>query len=144
MQLINFVETNTGRSVVFAKNILCVIYNICDESEAGSQKPEVRSQKSEVSDDEVIDNQIKSAESNALDNITLTPNPTTGELRIENGELRINNVEIYDIYGRNVSQISYLKSHISYLINISHLPAEIYFVKINTETNEIVKTIVKQ
>jgi len=45
--------------------------------------------------------------------ITVYPNPTTGELRIENGEWRtaapvgassaklINNVEIYDVYGRN-------------------------------------------
>ena len=34
--------------------------------------------------------------------ILLYPNPTTGELRIENGELKIKNVEIYDISGKNI------------------------------------------
>ena len=32
--------------------------------------------------------------------VTVYPNPTTGQLTIENGELRMENVEIYDIMGR--------------------------------------------
>ena len=83
--------------------------------------------------------------------ITVYPNPTTGELTIDNGELTINNVEIFDIYGKK-HQISNLKSQVSNLtphqisnpqINIAHLPAGIYFVKITTETGTITQKVVK-
>jgi predicted phosphodiesterase len=77
-----------------------------------------------------------------LDKISIYPNPTTGELRMENGEWRITNVEIYDIYGKNVSN---LISHISnQKINISYLNSGIYFVMIDTEQGRIIKKIVKQ
>jgi hypothetical protein len=70
-------------------------------------------------------------------NLFVYPNPTTGELRIENGELRIGNVEIYDVYGRKVSN---LISHISnQKIDISHLESGIYFLKINETKVKIVK-----
>jgi hypothetical protein len=90
----------------------------------------------------LIGNIVLEIPENTVSDIAIYPNPTTGELRMENGELRINNVEIYDIYGRNVSQFSILHSPFS--INISHLASGIYFIKIITETNEIVKKIVKQ
>jgi len=77
-------------------------------------------------------------------NILVYPNPTTGELTINNEQLIINNIEIFDIYGRKLSHISYPKSHISNLIDISDLAPGIYFVKIKTEINEIVKKVVKQ
>jgi len=69
------------------------------------------------------------------------PNPTTGELKIENGELKIESIEIFDIYGKNIFnfQLSIFNS-----INISHLPAGVYFVKITTETGTITQKIVKQ
>ena len=50
-----------------------------------------------------------------------TPNPTTGELKIENGELKIENVEVFDVYGRK------LKSHHLITSSTSHIyiPASI-------------------
>ena len=77
--------------------------------------------------------------------IRVTPNPTTGVLNliqepINNEQLTINNVEIFDIYGRKVisdmrlsdmRQSEIGKSEIK--INIAHLPAGLYFVKITTE-----------
>ena len=75
--------------------------------------------------------------------ISIFPNPTTGELRIENGELRIRSVEVFDVYGRKLqSKIVNLKSEI--VLDISHLNSGIYFVKISTEQGEIVKKIIKQ
>jgi len=75
-------------------------------------------------------------------NIKVYPNPSTGELSIENYELRIKNIEILDVSGRKLlSHISQLTPQIS--INISHLQAGIYFVKIITEQGEIVKKVVK-
>ena len=81
---------------------------------------------------------------NTVSDIAIYPNPTTGELTINNEQLIINNIEIFDIYGRKLSHISYPKSHISNLIDISDLAPGIYFVKIKTEINEIVKKVVKQ
>ena len=96
------------------------------------------------------------------------PNPTTGVLNIiqetiNNEQLTINNVEIFDIYGRKaisdmrLSDMRYPTSEIGkseigqseigtseIKINIAHLPAGLYFVKISTETGEVVKKIIKQ
>jgi len=64
------------------------------------------------------------------------PNPTTGQLTIDNGQWTINNVEIYDIYGRK--QLSIVNCQLSInVINISHLPAGIYFVRIYKDNNTI-------
>jgi len=89
--------------------------------------------------------------------LSVWPNPTMGELRITNRshvsgklseanyELRIENVEVFDIYGRkqNVEFHSYgltlLRSY-----GLSNLQSGIYFVKIITNAGEIVKKVVKQ
>jgi len=83
--------------------------------------------------------------------IQIFPNPTTGELRIETSDMRyeISEIEIYDMIGRKLisnlkSQISSLKSQISnQTIDISHLSAGIYFLKIQTEKGTIIKKIIK-
>jgi len=67
---------------------------------------------------------------------TVYPNPTTGQLTIDNGQWKINNVEIFDIFGKK--QLSIVNCQLSInVINISHLPAGIYFVRINKENNTI-------
>ena len=77
----------------------------------------------------------------------LYPNPTTGELTINNEQLTINSIEVFDIYGKKtISDIRYPMSEIGkseVKINIGHLPAGIYFVKISTQTGEEVKKVVK-
>jgi hypothetical protein len=73
------------------------------------------------------------------------PNPTTGELRITNYKLRITNVEIFDIYGKKLKAKSRKqKEKNEIVIDISELPAGIYFVKIDTDVGEVIKKIVKQ
>jgi len=79
--------------------------------------------------------------------ITIFPNPTTGVLNFQGiaGQARndIQSVEIFDVYSRNVlSHTAHRTPHTS--INIAHLPAGIYFVRITTEKGEVVKKIVKQ
>jgi len=68
------------------------------------------------------------------------PNPTKDELRIENGELKINNVEIYDIYGKK--QFSTFNFQFS-TINVSHFPTGIYFIKIETDKGIVTKKFIK-
>jgi hypothetical protein len=66
------------------------------------------------------------------------PNPTTGELRITNYELRIENVEIFDVYGRKISS-HHLTPASSDHIDISHLPAGVYFVRVDGVIAKVVK-----
>jgi hypothetical protein len=74
--------------------------------------------------------------------LSLYPNPTDGQLTIDNGELTIENVEIFDVLGR----LCHVETRhaTSLQLDISHLPSGIYFVKIKTETGIITKKIVKQ
>jgi hypothetical protein len=66
--------------------------------------------------------------------LNIYPNPANEELHIEICDTRY---EIYDVYGRNVSN---LKSQISnQKIDISYLPAGVYFIKIENTTYKFVK-----
>jgi hypothetical protein len=80
--------------------------------------------------------------------LTIYPNPTMGELTIDMGDIgcEIMRYEICDIYGRSLSynQVSNLKSQNLKSINISHLPAGIYFLKVHTDKGMIVSKIVKE
>ena len=74
--------------------------------------------------------------------LSIYPNPTTGELTITNYELRIENVAIFDVYGRNVlPHTAYRIPHT--VIDISELQAGIYFVRITTEKEIVMKKIIK-
>ena len=67
----------------------------------------------------------------------------SGELIIENGELTIKNIEIFDVMGKSVH--SSLPVNLStIIIDISHLSLGAYFVKVITDQGKIVKKIVKQ
>jgi len=74
--------------------------------------------------------------------LRIYPNPTTGELTIDNGQLTINNVEIFDIYGRKQLSIVHCQLSIKKM-DISNLFSGIYFVKITTENEIIMKKVVK-
>ena len=78
------------------------------------------------------------------ENITIYPNPTTGELEIRNYESEIKSIEVFDVYGRKVSSHHLIPSSSNHLINISHLTSGIYFVKVTTEQGEVVKKVIKQ
>jgi len=80
---------------------------------------------------------------NPLSNITLYPNPTTGELQVTSYELQVTGIEVFDIYGRNhTPHTSYLTPHTS--LDISHLSAGVYFVKIYTDKGMVVSKVVKE
>jgi len=94
--------------------------------------------------------------------IVVYPNPTTGELRIKNYELRDINTEIFDVYGRKVG--TKFPSNVlegwtrsgrggkegkqpqtdGVVLDISHFPAGIYFLKIETGQQIIMKKVIKK
>jgi len=92
---------------------------------------------------------IEQVTTSGLNKISIYPNPTKGELRIENGEWRIMNIQIFDIIGNKVLSpipsphwrgVSEGRGE----VDISHLPAGIYFVQITTEKGIVTKKVVKR
>ena len=82
-----------------------------------------------------------------LSGIEIYPNPTSGEVIIESGKLKIKSMEIFDVYGRNIGINTLVRpenSRSENVINISHLSAGVYFVKLYTELGEVMKKIVKE
>ena len=80
-----------------------------------------------------------------LEGVRVFPNPTTGELRITNYELRIKDVEVFDVYGRKqkAERRKGEKENGKVVMDISELHSGIYFVKITTEKGAVTKKIVK-
>jgi len=77
---------------------------------------------------------------NEHSNLFIYPNPTNEELRITNYELRMGDVEIFDIMGRmQNAECRMQNAEEEMVINISHLQAGIYFLKIDNQTIKIIK-----
>jgi hypothetical protein len=75
--------------------------------------------------------------------IVVYPNPTNGQLTIENGQLEIENIEIFDVLCRNVYSSTHPIVHSStIIIDISHLPTGMYYLKISGKEN-VTKKIIK-
>jgi hypothetical protein len=137
--LINYVETNTGRGVVFANNILCGLYGICIEEEGDrSQETGDGIQNTGDRNNEEMLNQSKSAQSVSSEfekSITIVPNPTTGELQVTSYELQVTSIEVFDIYGRVVStHYSLLTTHYSLLNQYFALACRTVFCENNYRT----------
>jgi hypothetical protein len=80
----------------------------------------------------------------SIQNIDVYPNPTTGELTITNYELRITNVEIFDVYGRKVFATANLLPQTANQIDISNLSAGVYLITIHTDKGIVHKKVVKE
>jgi len=78
---------------------------------------------------------------NAANSISIYPNPVKDKLKIENGQLKIENVEIFDISGIKI--VNYQLSTVN-SIDVSTLSQGIYFVKIETAEGIVMKKIVKE
>jgi hypothetical protein len=76
--------------------------------------------------------------------ISLYPNPTTGEMRIESAGWRVEDVEIFDMYGRKQNVRIQNLSSVESKLDISQLSAGIYFAKIFTEAGEVIKKVLKE
>jgi hypothetical protein len=76
--------------------------------------------------------------------ISVYPNPTDGQLQITNYELRIENIEIFDVMGRCVATVE-THGRASLQLDISHLPSGVYFVRIQTENGAVItRKVIKQ
>jgi autotransporter-associated beta strand protein len=111
-----------------------------------------------TTDSAKIENGIVEPQGNA--SLRVYPNPTTGELRIENREWRIENVEVFDVYGKKIeiprfawndggakfpsnSLKGWQPQADGVVLNIAHLANGIYLLRIQTERGAVVHKIIK-
>ena len=78
---------------------------------------------------------------NLLQNISLIPNPTTGNITIISPKVVVNSVEVFDIRGRKLMSAAY--NNAQYSLDISSLQSATYFIKIHTQKGIITKRIIK-
>jgi len=79
---------------------------------------------------------------NSIDdgNIVMYPNPAKNIITIYNDRYVINNIEIIDITGKILKQLTVENNQIS--VNVNDLEKGVYFVNINTEKTKIVKELI--
>ena len=75
--------------------------------------------------------------------LQIFPNPANDKLRIKSGELRIENIEIFDVFGK--LQLTSLRAE-PFLIelDIANLPSGLYFLKVYMKDGVIAKKFVKE
>jgi hypothetical protein len=73
--------------------------------------------------------------------LKIYPNPTNGQLTMDNGELTMENIKIFDIMGRSVRAycIRPNGNETETIIDVSHLMPGVYFLKIGNKTAKFVK-----
>ena len=85
--------------------------------------------------------------------ITVYPNPTNGEFKVQSSKFKVQSVEVFDVMGKKFPFVipnavrnpeQYGPKPDGVVIDISHLSAGIYFLKIQTETGIVTKKIIKQ
>ncbi len=76
-----------------------------------------------------------------LNNVVVYPNPTTGLVQIKNGEWRMENVEVYDAYGKLLNEMN-VNDHTANL-DLSGYAKGTYFVRVTTEKGVVTKRVVK-
>ncbi|MCL1850078.1 MAG: C25 family cysteine peptidase [Bacteroidetes bacterium] len=72
--------------------------------------------------------------------LTIYPNPTTGEFKIQNLKFKIQGVEVFDVYGRKQNAECRMQN----VVDISGLGAGIYFVKITTNAGIQTQKVIKK
>ena len=75
--------------------------------------------------------------------VSVFPNPAASELRIQNAEFRIENVEVFDVLGQKYNSAFDIQNS-ALTIDVSALSAGIYFVKVRGEKGESVVKFMKQ
>jgi len=146
--LTGYAKSNIGRGVVYVNFILCKIYGICTDEDGKNSEEEAEDSEAFLiaiaTPSPSKFEGVPEGRGSLYENTTLHPNPTTGELHISVTGYQISNIEIFDVYGRKLSSGHITTSSLNQKIDISHLNAGIYFVKITTNAGKVVKKVVKQ
>ena len=77
-----------------------------------------------------------------MNSVNVYPNPTSGQLTIDNSEMMINRVEVYDVYGKLLNMVEV--NDVQTTMNVTNYAAGTYFVRIYTENGMVTKRVVKR
>ena len=85
---------------------------------------------------------VTNIDKNNIDEILIYPNPAKTYLQIIDYNASIQDIDIYDVYGRKVKKIK--SQNLKHKIQITDLEKGIYFINIKTNNNTIIKKFVKE
>jgi hypothetical protein len=108
------------------------VWDICESKTL----PWLRWQNIDCDNLSIVDNTVEV-------HIKVYPNPTTGELRIENYESAMGNIQIFDLMGR-VQKVESKKTATEITLDISHLSSGVYFLKVETASGAITQKVIKE
>lgn len=77
-----------------------------------------------------------------LDQTEIYPNPTTGVFTIQNTNVSIQSVEVYDVYGKLMSRVEVNDNTVT--IDATSYASGVYFTRIMTENGVVTKRIMKK
>jgi hypothetical protein len=78
-----------------------------------------------------------------LQNIGIYPNPSSGIFSIQLGQIIPKNIEIFDLTGKTIYAKNEFDKNKEIVLNLSSISNGIYFIKIATDTQSLVKKIIK-
>ena len=92
----------------------------------------------------ITDTAVGIVETNNYPSLRVYPNPTMGQLTIDNGQLTIGNIEIFNIVGQVVLSTEALRSLMTLesgeiTIDVSHLANGMYFLKVGNQVVRFLK-----
>jgi len=96
-----------------------------------------------IIDDFVIDGTLSNQDF-ATNTIVVYPNPSKGLFTLSYGNFKPQQIEIYDVTGKNILSVDNSKlTENQTELNLSHVSNGIYFIKISNENGQTVKRIIK-
>ena len=78
-----------------------------------------------------------------LQKIGIYPNPSNGIFSVQLGEVIPKNIEIFDLTGKTIYTKNEFDNNKEVVLNLSSISNGIYFIKIATETQSLVKKMIK-
>lgn len=93
----------------------------------------------------ICDNTVGIFESKVIQGVSIYPNPSTGKLNIEFGNINIQDylINIYDLNGYRVYSNSVIAANHNALISINNLDSGIYIFELISNENVFIKRLVK-
>lgn len=77
--------------------------------------------------------------------VKLYPNPTDDKVTIVNkSSVKINTATVIDANGRLIEKLDFKQSNGQVTVSLKSLPAGVYFIKLNSDKEEIIKSVIKK
>ena len=76
------------------------------------------------------------------ESLVLYPNPTNGKLTVSGSKFQVSSIEIYDVYGKLLQSVAV--NDVAADLDVSGLPAGLYFARIRTDNGVVTKRFVKR